>query len=204
MISRISQVLVLVLFVALPTAAQTRPIELRSGLVITSSVRVRPRVYRLKPSASLDSSVIVIRGDDVTVDFGGATLEGIAPDADPDGAAGVGIRIDGGRNVTIRNATIRGYKVGVMARHTRGLSLVGNDLSYNWKPRLYSLVEHESLADWLSHHHNDKDEWLRYGAGAYLSDVVGGDIHGNRIVQGMEGLMLTRTDSVRIWNNVFS
>jgi parallel beta-helix repeat protein len=116
----------------------------------------------------------------------------------------VAIRVERGRNVTIRNAHIRGYKIGIMARGTRQLSLVDNDLSYNWKPRLYSVVEHESLADWLSHHHNEKEEWLRFGAGIYLSDVVRGEIRGNRIVQGMEGLMLTRSDSLRIWNNVFS
>lgn len=187
-----------------PLIGQVPTIELHRGLVITHSVRIAPRVYRIPGRGSLDSAVITVRGDDVTVDFAGATLEGIPADSDPDRAAGVAIRVDGGRNVAIRNARVRGYKVGILARGTRGLSLVDNDLSYNWKPRLYSLVEHESLADWLSHHHNEKDEWLRFGAGAYLADVRRGEIHGNRIVQGMEALMLVRSDSVRIWNNVFS
>jgi parallel beta-helix repeat protein len=185
-------------------SAQTRSVELRRGLVISSSVRIRPGLYRLSAPTSLDSAVIIVRGDDVTVDFAGATLEGISPAADPDLASGVAIRVDGGHNVTIRNARIRGYKIAFLARGTRGLSLIDNDLSYNWKPRLYSLVEHESLADWLSHHHNEKDEWLRFGAGVYLFHVTGGDIRGNRVVQGMEGLMLTQSDSLRIWNNVFS
>jgi parallel beta-helix repeat protein len=189
---------------AASASAQTRWVELRRGLVISSSVSIRPKAYRLSAPTSLDSAVIIVRGDDVTVDFAGATLEGISPAADPDLASGVAIRVEGGHNVTIRNARIRGYKIGIMARGTRGLSLVDNDLSYNWKPRLYSLVEHESLVDWLSHHHNDKDEWLRFGAGVYLFHVTGGDIRGNRIVQGMEGLMLTQSDSLRIWNNVFS
>ena len=184
--------------------AQVPTVELRRGLVITRSVRIAPKVYRVPGQPSPDSAVVTIRGDDVTVDFDGATLEGIAPDTEPDLAVGVAIRVDGGKNITIRNARVRGYKVGILARGTRGLSLVDDDLSYNWKPRLYSLVEHESLADWLSHHRNEKDEWLRFGAGAYLADVHGGEIHGNRIVQGMEGLMLVRSDSLRIWNNVFS
>ena len=89
-----------------------------------------------------------------------------------------------------------------MARATHNLSLLDNDLSYNWKPRLYSLVEHESLMDWLSHHNNEHDEWLRFGVAVYLRDVKGGSIKGNRIEQGMEGLMLVRTDSMQIWNNV--
>ena len=41
--------------------SDARPIELRPGLVITRSVRVVPRVYRLTAPSSLDSAVITIR-----------------------------------------------------------------------------------------------------------------------------------------------
>src|SRR6266478_4072457 len=183
---------------ALPT------IELRKGLVITKSARVASSIYRLPAPASFDSSVITVRGNDITVDFAGATMEGTSPDVNPDNAVGIAIRVDGGRNVRILNAHIRGYKVGIIARGTRGLSLIDNDLSYNWKPRLYSAIEHESLIDWLSFHHNEKDDWLRYGAGAYLSDVEAGEISGNTVTQGMNGLLLVRTNGLRIWNNNFS
>ncbi len=179
-------------------------IELRSGLVITKSARVTPRTYRIAGSSSPDSAVIIVRGDNITLDFAGASMEGTPIDANPDSAMGVAIRVAGGRNVRILNARIRGYKVGIIARGTRGLSLIDNDLSYNWKPRLYSVIEHESLIDWLSFHHNEKDEWLRYGAGAYLSDVDGGEIRGNTVRQGMNGLMLVRTNGLRIWTNNFS
>ncbi|HEX6598037.1 MAG TPA: hypothetical protein VF034_01865, partial [Gemmatimonadaceae bacterium] len=148
-----------------------RSVPITRGMVITRSVRITPGSWRIRAAASLDSAVITIRGDDITVDFGGATLEGSPVTADPDQAAGVAIRIEGGHHVTIRNARVRGYKVGILARGTRGLALLDNDLSYNWKPRLYSLVEHESLVDWLSHHHNEQDEWLRYGPAIYLRDV---------------------------------
>ena len=184
--------------------AQLPTIELRPGLVITRSVRVAPKTYRLAAPTSLDSAVVVVRGDDITVDFGGATLDGAPSGADPDASAGVAIRIDGGRNVRVRNARVRGYKVAIVARGTRGLSLVDNDLSDNWKPRLFSLTEHESLVDWLSFHHNEKDEWLRFGAAAYLADVRGGEIRGNRAQRGMNGILLVRSDSLRIWNNVVS
>ncbi len=180
-------------------------IELRQGLVITRSAQVAPRTYRLPaPDSSDSASVITIRGDNITVDFAGATMVGTAEDALPDAAAGVAVRVDGGRNVRILNARIRGYKIGILARGTSGLSLIDNDLSYNWKPRLYSIREHESLIDWLSFHRNEKGEWLRYGAGAYLSDVNGGEIRGNTVNQGMNGLMLVRANGLRIWNNNFS
>src|SRR5512132_2526073 len=120
MISRNVVVLLLPLFaVRLDAQANARGgasvqppiIELQRGLIITSSVRIAPKVYRLPAPSSLDSAVIVVRGDDVTVDFAGATMEGTPPTADPDLAAGIAIRIDGGRNVTIRNARVRGYKI---------------------------------------------------------------------------------------------
>src|ERR1700682_1206870 len=188
-----------------PSKAKTAPtIEHRAGLVITQSARVAPRVYRLAAPESSDSAVITIRGDDITVDFAGATMEGLPSDSNPDLANGVAVRVDGGRNVRIVNSRIRGYKFGILARRTKSLSLIDNDLRYNWKPRLYSVVEHESLIDWLSFHHNEKDEWLRYGAGAYLSDAEGGEIRGSPVTQGMNGLMLVRTSGLRLWNNNFS
>src|SRR6266496_4597141 len=131
------------------TLTQQPPtIELRPGMVITHSVRIVPKTYRI-------SGPITLKGDDLTVDFQGATLQGIAREADPDLAGDTAIVVAGGHHVRIVRARVRGYKVGILARGTHGLALVGNDLSYDWKPRLFSLVEHESLVDWLSFHHND-------------------------------------------------
>ena len=186
------------------TSAASAQIELRPGIVITQSVRIVSKTYRIAAPASLDSAVITIKGDDITVDFQGATLEGMAPDTDPDRAAGVAIRVDGGRNVRIVNARVRGYRVGILARGTRGLTLVGNDVSYTWKPRLFSLIEHESLVDWLSFHHNENDEWLRFGASIYLEDVQGGELRNNGAVAGMNGLLLVRSNGLTIRDNNFS
>jgi hypothetical protein len=177
-------------------------VELTAGMVIDRSVRIRPGAYHL-PSDSLTPAV-TIRGSNIVVEFGGAELAGAAGDADPDGFDGVGILIDGGRDVTLRNARVRGYRVAVLARGVTRLLLDGNDVSHNWKPRLYSGIEKESLADWLSYHRNEKDEWLRYGAGIYLADVDSGEVRGTRARQGMNGLMLSGSRHLRIWNNDLS
>lgn len=187
-------------------AAQERlpTVRLRPGMVIERSVRIVSGTYRLPAPESLDSAVVAIRGDGITVDFAGATLEGADPEADPDRARGVAIRVDGGRNVRIVNAKVRGYRIGILARGTRGFHLSDSDLSYNWKPRLYSLVEHESLLDWLSFHDNEDDEWLRFGAAIYLDGVTGGEISGTTVVQGMNALLMNRTDSLTVRDNDFS
>jgi len=174
------------------------PIELQPGMVITQSVRVIPKTYRLT------GPPILVRGDNITVDFRGATLEGIDPQADPDQASDTAIVIDGGSNIRILKARIHGYKIGILARGTRQLTLRNNDLSDNWKPRLFSRVEHESLVDWLSFHHNDKDEWLRFGAAIYLQDVTGAEVRNNVAVGGMNGLLLVRSNGVMVRDNTFS
>lgn len=185
-------------------AAEAQSVVPRAGLVITRSTVIRPGSYQLAAPSDSGAALIVVRGNDITVDLTGVRLSGSSAIDAPDRAAGIAILVDGGANVTIKGAQIRGYKFAIMARGTHNLRLLDNDLSFNWKPRLYSIVEHESLTDWLSFHQNEKDEWLRHGAAMYLSDVRGGELRGNTVHQGMNGLLMTRTDSLLVWNNDFS
>lgn len=188
---------------ALPLDAQRIPTVVpRAGMLITRSVRVQPGIYILPAPDS--APLVTIRGEGVTVDLTGVTLVGNRDRSHPDRFRGTALAIDGGHDITVRGATIRGYKVAAIARGTRALTLEHLDVSHNWKPRLYSAVEQESLVDWLSFHQNERDEWLRYGAGIYLVDVEGGEIRHNRARQGMNGLLLVRSDRLRIWNNDFS
>jgi hypothetical protein len=189
--------------------AQVVPTAPHAGQVITRSTTFSAGTATITAPAANDSMLassplITIRGDDITVDFAGFQLRGIADSADPDGATGLAILVDGGSNVTIKNANVRGYKIAILARGTRNLKLLDNDLSFNWKPRLYSIVEHESIADWLSYHQNDRNQWQRFGAAIYLDGVRGGEVKGNTVHQGMNGLLMTRTDSMLVWNNDFS
>jgi parallel beta-helix repeat protein len=187
----------------LRAADQTLPrVTPTAGIVIGRSVRLAPGTYRLRGAA--ERPAITIKGENITVDLTGVTILGGDPLADPDSYVGTGIAIDAGSHITLSGGTIRGYKVGIMARRSPHLRLTKNDLSYNWRPRLWSGIEKESLADWLSYHQNEKDEWLRYGAGIYLSECDDAQIDNNRVVQGQNGLMITRSARLKIWNNTFS
>ncbi len=172
-------------------------------MVIDRSVTIKPGSYRLAASTDLQTPAITIRGENITIDFNGAVLAGEASDADPDTFAGVGILIDGGSKVTLKNAVVRGYKVGILARKSPDLHLTRNDLSYNWKQRLHSGIDKESLVDWMSYHQNEKDEWLRFGAAIYLSECDRAEIDHNTAVQGQNGLMVARSTGLKIWNNTF-
>ncbi len=186
-----------------PVAAAAKTTPIRAGLVIDRTTALRHGTYRIA-SAGLDTPVLTIRGSNLDLDLSGVEIVGSSEGTTPDKYAGLAILIDGGEHVTVRNARIRGFKVGILARNVKNLRLQGNDVSRNWKQRLYSRVEKESLVDWMSYHHNEKDEWLRYGAGIYLSDIDGGRIDGNVARQGQNGLMVTRSRDLTIWNNDFS
>ena len=186
-----------------PLDARQATVPLTAGMTLDRSARIRPGTYRL-PSRTIDQPALSVRGTGVTIDLTGVTIEGADPAADPDTFGGAGIAIEGSRGVTIRGGVIRGFKVGVLVRRAPALHLTGLDVSHNWKPRLRSGIEQEHAADWLSFHQNDRDEWLRYGAGIYVAESDDAEIDRVRAVQGMNGLLVTRSARLRIWNNTFS
>lgn len=190
------------LLTAAPAAQQPRVIEPSAGLVITESVAIKPGTYRLP--APGEAPLITVRGSNITVDFQGAVLEGSDPETDPDSYAGTAILVDGGSDVTIRNAVIRGYRMAVVGRGSDRLHLTRNDFSHNWKQRLWSLIEHETLVDWMSYHANEKDDWLRFGGAIYLVECDEAEIDHNIVRQGQNALMVTRSSGLSIWNNDFS
>lgn len=195
-------------------ALAEEPIDLRAGLVITRSSVVRKAEYRI-PSSHPDGKpvgAIRIVGDNITVDFQGATLRGTAPTTPPDRRAGTGIEVRG-KNVVIKNARVHGYKNGLIAFDSPGIQILDSDFSYNWKQHLRSTLEREDLSDWMSYHQNDKDEWLlgnpekdipAYGGAIYLSRCNLFEVQGCRVTGGQNGLMVSRSNGGKVWNNDFS
>ena len=141
---------------------------------------------KFKREEFLLPSGITISGNGITVDFGGATLRGSAPTTDPDKREGVGVTVTG-KNVTIKNLNVHGYKVGLLARDCSGLKLESIDASDNWKQRLLSGLDKEDGADWMSFHQNEKDEWLGYGAALYLVGCDGFSVRKCRARRGQCG-----------------
>ena len=97
-------------------------------------------------------------------------LKGSNKKTNPDDFFGIGIIIKNSKNVTIKNLKVSGYKVGLMATNVEQLTLDSCDLSYNYRQHLNSTQEKEDVSDWMSYHHNENDEWLRYGAAIYLRE----------------------------------
>ena len=177
---------------------------LTKGLQITRSVKIKKQTYRLDAYPSLEQNTITIEGNNITVDFNNSILRGSNTKKNPDEFFGVAIFIKGAKNITIKNLKARGYKIALLARNVSNLIIENCDLSYNYRQHLNSTQEKEDISDWLSHHQNEKDEWLRFGAAMYLSHCDSMIIRNTKVTGGQNALMMTNCNYGRIYNNDFS
>lgn len=146
--------------------------------------------------------VLIIAGENITVDFQGAEWTGHPDRTRPDQFRGVAFLVKG-KGITLKNVRIRGYKVAILADSVQNLLLENCDVSYNYRPRLYSGREKETFSDWLSYHHNERDEWLRYGAGIYLRDCSEFTVRQCRATGNQNALLLQRCNNGLVYNNLF-
>jgi parallel beta-helix repeat protein len=171
-------------------------------MTITRSVKVKPGTYRLKDSN--DNGLVRIEGDDLTVDFAGVTIIGSDEGTPADEYRGWGIRAEGARNLTVKGLTIRGLKIAMHFKRCDGLTVLGCDVSRNWRQHLKSTPRGEDGADWLFGHENDKNEWFRYGAGIYIEDSRGVKVSSCRARNGQNGLCLSRVSESFVFDSDLS
>lgn len=178
--------------------------KIHNGMIIRHSVKFKSGVYKIDAKTELDLSVIVIEGENITIDFNNAILQGSNNTNRPDEFFGVAILVKNSKNIIIRNLTARGFKIAMLARNTQRLTVDNCDFSYNYRQRLNSTQEKEDISDWLSHHHNENDEWLRYGAAIYLRKCDQATITNCKVTGGQNGLMMMECNDGMIYNNDFS
>jgi hypothetical protein len=190
----------------------SQEISLSANLVIRQSCQVKTAVYHLAAGAEtyavpsslpLSEGLIKIEGEGITVDFQGAELGSTADPKRPDRFTGLAILVKG-KNITLKNAIVKGFKIGLYAADVAGLTLENCDFSYNYRPRLRSIREREDFSDWLSYHHNEQDEWLRYGAAFYLKNCSGATVKGCRASGGQNALLMTGCSEATVYNNFFN
>jgi len=153
-----------------------------------------------------DNGVIQVGASDIVIEFAaGAVLRGARKDTPPDEYHGCGIRLNGHAGVTLRGATISGYRSGVWATRADRLIVEGVDVSDCRRDRLRSTPTAEDLGDWLSPHDNDKNEWLTtYGAGIYVESSDKIIVRKCRARHGQNGLCIVRVNDSRVYDNDFS
>ena len=208
MIKRILAALFIIFFAAVLHAQLVPPgredKSLVSGMKISKNTRIRKGIYKIDASAKMEEAIIIIEGNNITIDFNNTELKGSNQTKRPDEFTGMAILVQNCKNVTIKNLKARGYKVALRATNVEKLTLENCDFSYNYRQRLNSSQEKEDISDWMSYHHNEKDEWLRYGAAMYLRNCNFATIKNCKVTGGQNALMMMECNNGVIENNDFS
>ncbi len=180
------------------SAASRAALPFEEGLCVRGEVALEPGTYRVtKPIRIVEHGA--------HLDLRGVILVGPRGGGPADSFTDTAIVVEGLRGVTIANATLRGFKVGIAARACTSLVITGCDVSGNYRQRLHSTPERENEADWLWPHHNDDGEWAsRYGAGILLDRCFKAEVYGNVGHDGQNGIILSRTDSSFVYDNDMS
>ncbi len=169
-------------------------------------------VIHVKPNADPNESSITIYFEEGSALWGARVGE---PDSDPeaepdanppltpwDMLTGTGIRIDGVAKVTLFDAKVHGYKVGIHASNANRLAVERADLSDNFRQRLKSDIAAEDEADWLWPHGNENHEWLNnYAAAIYVERSDAPSISNVRVRRGQNGIVLDRVTNARVYDN---
>ena len=189
---------------AVPLQARSLPIRIvtHEDTVITQSCEIVIPPGTVIVDANTNG-VLHLAADHLTVRFAPDTVLRGAPEGTPwDMLNGIGIRINGHRNVHLVNARVHGFFNGVVATHTDQLEIAGGDFSDNYRQHLRSTPAAEDSGDWLFPHHNDETRWRdEYGGAVCVEQSRQVTIHDVRVRRGQNGLVLDRVDDSRIYDN---
>jgi parallel beta-helix repeat protein len=169
---------------------------------ITQSCRIELPLGGVIADAN-NNGVIIIRTDGITVEFTGPSrLRGAEERSPADAMTGIGVRVIGAKNVTLRNMRVSGYRVGLWATDADGLTIENVNGSGNFRQRLRSTAEREDPADWLWPHKNDQNEWAtNYGAAIKVEDSSNVSISGVLVRRGQNGIILDNVQKSRVFDN---
>jgi parallel beta-helix repeat protein len=147
--------------------------------------------------------VLHINADNVTVRFkSGAELRGAGSGTPWNQLRGIGVRIQGHRNVTLKDLRVRGFKNGVVASDANGLVVDGGDYSDNYRQQLKSTPAAEDGADWLFPHNNDETKWRdQYGGAVCVESSTNVTIRNVRVRRGQNGIILDRVNDSVLYDN---
>jgi pectate lyase len=116
-----------VIFQGLTLFSQDKPfVILQPGMEITTDIFAAPYDYDFFLT---DFKPIVITGENITIDFSGATFYGSAPDKTPDLYNGTALIIRDAKNVRIQNLRIHGFKTALFIENSTDLIIKNCDFS---------------------------------------------------------------------------
>lgn len=179
----------------------------KDNTTIDQSCRIRISPGVAIPDRDGNGVIQVTRGG-ITIEFEeGTVLQGnyagkaaLAPEQ----LSGVGISILNplAGPITIKNARIEGYKVGIHASNCDSLTIDGGIIRNNFRQRLRSTPIREDASDWLWPHANDNQEWRKnYGAAVCIENSTSVTVRNLTVRHTQNGIILDRVNQSQIFDN---
>ncbi|MGO8689408.1 MAG: alpha-N-acetylglucosaminidase TIM-barrel domain-containing protein [Thermoguttaceae bacterium] len=167
--------------------------------VITQSVRIKPGRYEFADPEG--KGAVRVEADNVTVDFQGATLQSCdIAKAKRNTLKGLGINVQGRKNVTIKNAKVFGYKYNIRLLDAENVQVESCDVSYSLAERL--MDKGRAVCGGLDL--RGPDAWRNYGAGIWMEKVRHGSVRRCSGLYAQNGLLLFHSDHCLVTDNDFS
>jgi parallel beta-helix repeat protein len=162
---RLAPVLLLAPFVAFAQDTQ----GLSQGKVFTKSAHIVAG-ERLVLSAGPAGNCLTVRGNDITIDFNDAFVRGEKDIFhNRENFDGVGLLIDGCKNVTIKNANVQGFRFNIRIVNSSNVRLENCNVDCS---RAIRMMGDSGLLDTFLNL-RDSNEWRHYGAGIWVENSAG-------------------------------
>lgn len=169
----------------------------RDNVVIDKSVRIKRGAYVV---ADRDrNGVVQVTADNVVLDFQGATLAGVPNphQSDKERFDGIGVAINGRKNVVIKNARIYGYHRNINAAGCDRLTVESCDVSHSHGQRIgRGGVQIDLFLDL-----RNIDAWRNYGAGVWLEKCTDATVTGCRASHSQNGILLAFCQRCTVHDN---
>ena len=149
-----------------------------NSLTINQDTKLEPKVYILSEGITIDS-------DNVTLDGHGATIMGT------DKIASQGIKINGRKNITIKNLRVLNYYHGISIQKSTGIEIRDCTITLTTEIQSNTLF----LDIW-------KPAADAYGGAIFLEQVTDANIHDNDLQHQMNGILSYQCRNLKVTNNL--
>jgi parallel beta-helix repeat protein len=188
----------LLLFSFFSCKKNTTNLRLEKGMVITESVTVMPDIYRMNANEGSDESAILIKGENIVVDFQGATLQGSSGEKTFVRSFGTAIKVEG-TNIEIKNLKVKGFLNGLIAKNVDSLKISNSSFNYNFSSYLgFHQWPNESLIGIAT------PPQIEIATSVKLDSCNNFIFKNNQVKQNENGLIISNSKNGEISNNEIS
>jgi parallel beta-helix repeat protein len=110
---------------------------------------------------------------------------------------GIGINIEGRKNVTIKNAVVRGYKNNIRVLKSENVKIINCDVSYSMAERMCTLSVPGNNMLWIRW----LNSWRGYGCGIWMEGTTNSTIRKCRSIYAQNGILIVNSNNNLITEN---